>query len=95
MTDKIPLGIDFTSACNTYDTCYGTWRKEKSDCDRTFLADMTAVCYDAMTGYGKDLVMLAECGFFARSYYNAVRYVGFGAYQDAQNEGCEWERCKP
>lgn len=93
--DKFPLGVDFTSACNAHDTCYGTCGNKKSECDKTFLADMKAACHDAMTGYGRDLGMLAECNFFARSYYNAVNLLGFGAYQDAQNKGCEWERCKP
>lgn len=92
--DTFPFDVDFTSACNAHDTCYGTCGKDRSECNKQFLSDMKKECRDSMTGYGRDLVMLAECDTLAYTYYIAVVGLGMGPYQGAQNEGCEWKKCK-
>jgi RHS repeat-associated protein len=36
--------IDFASACNKHDICYGTCGNDKGTCDREFLGDMQLAC---------------------------------------------------
>jgi hypothetical protein len=84
--------IDFTPACNNHDICYDTCNSVKSDCDRAFLADMTAACTVAYSGRGWfDRYMRTACTADAYLYYTAVSKTSTGteAYESAQKEACD------
>jgi len=82
--------INFQSACDTHDNCYGKCGANKATCDSEFRTNMKVLCYYK---YNLDIVtdvptlpnpVLYACYGFAQLYYNAVSNHGQSAYDAAQ-----------
>ena len=83
-------GCSFASPCNTHDSCYGDCYSSKKSCDDGFLQDMQSECDKCYSrGELSNLYMYYRCRMFASIYAAAVRNLGGGAYDDAQDENCE------
>jgi RHS repeat-associated protein len=77
---------DFSEPCEWHDQCYGRCSDDpghKSFCDEGFRDRMLREC-ESLTG-----LMRTNCEANARSYYNAVRTMGGGAYSSAQDSDCQ------
>lgn len=68
---NVPLGFNFTNACNRHDVCYGSAIR-KWECDAGFERDLAGVCGGS-----------APCDAIASLYSNAVKQYGDDAYQAA------------
>ena len=94
-----PGGFDFSGPCQNHDNCYGDCSKKKKDCDDAFWADMNNVCrgyperksaWCSRTHHGRRYRYRCykhprgECMGYAALYAWAVRTMGEGAYNDAQ-----------
>jgi RHS repeat-associated protein len=84
--------INFKSACDTHDNCYGKCGANKATCDSEFRTNMKVLCFYK---YNLDIVtdvptlpnpMLHSCYGFAQLYYNAVSKQGQSAYDAAQKD---------
>jgi RHS repeat-associated protein len=75
----------FLNACNGHDTCYENCSTPKSVCDDVLHYGMQGACYQAGLA-GDDL---ADCLWWADTYYWAVSSYGQGNYDAAQNAHCE------
>lgn len=81
---------DFSIACGNHDFCYGSCQKignsynwkHKKMCDKQFKKSMLREC-KKLTG-----TMRTNCESTARSYYNAVKNRGKGAYKSGQYSAC-------
>jgi hypothetical protein len=103
--NPIPQGYgaaDFANGgCNEHDRCYGKCNAAKSACDQALLDDLLNECvrkYPVDTrgrdGCSDGLCFsnnqrLGICRSRARLYYNAVKSLGQGPYEEAQKEACE------
>jgi secretory phospholipase A2 len=82
---------DFGPACDAHDKCYGTCGKSKDACDEAFQMDMRKICADVfMWNFPGPFI---SCAAQAETYYQAVKGLGEGPFQDAQDEYCEWDDC--
>ena len=79
-------GVDFTSACNNHDTCYGTCNSDKGTCDSLLVSDMATACQTQLQEY-PDLI--PYCENVASIYFVAVTVGGGGAYNAAQDQACD------
>jgi RHS repeat-associated protein len=93
--------INFESACNTHDKCYGRCNADRDLCDIEFGQDMYKLCYDE---YGINMVGKApfiwklrfnSCVDIAILYYEAVSKRGYKPWRDAQNAACDCCACSP
>jgi RHS repeat-associated protein len=90
--DKFPRGVDFSHACDQHDKCYGECGASKEDCDSEFRDELFEAC-DANLSYW-NIPGRAACYATAHSYYLGVDWRGGDPFEDAQDEGCEWECCE-
>ncbi len=93
--------IDFTSACDKHDICYGRCGKKKDDCDNQFRQNMRLLCGGAFGMWGSpfqqknpfgdsiSISKLDTCLALANTYYLAVSMAGKEPYETAQKKGCE------
>ena len=84
------LVIDFTTACNNHDKCFGTCGALKTKCDKDFYDDMVFLCYQK---YNWNSVtpappiyenLLNVCKSLANAYFQAVSNFGNEPYNNAQ-----------
>jgi len=90
--DSFPGGVDFSSACNNHDICYGTCGSSKGTCDDSLRQDMRDAC-DAGLSYW-NIPGRAACYATAHTYYLAVREAGSDPFKEAQDNHCKWECCE-
>ena len=83
-----PMRYDFEQACNEHDKCYGTCGNKKEACDNAFKASMMSTCEKLPTWESPG------CKKAAETYYKAVYKQATNAYEEGQDKGCKWEKCK-
>lgn len=94
--------VDFTSACNKHDECYGTCGASKAACDVKFHGDLKALCshFEISSNWMLYALEIALgsldtiCSVVADIYYAVVAVGGSDAYEKAQDKTCKWESCK-
>lgn len=84
--------FDFEKACNNHDKCYGTCNTNKDSCDSTFHLELKNACYNKKVLWSP--VMFILClEHLSTIYYLAVSFLGKDAYENGQDEACEWKDC--
>jgi len=77
----------FTPACDKHDVCYGTCKKDKDECDKTFCLDLKKACKKTWPD-AADKQRRAGCEDRADLYCAGVVLAGDSAYWNAQAEAC-------
>lgn len=84
--------FDFEDACNNHDKCYGTCNTDKDTCDSTFHSELKDACYNKNVLWAPAMFILC-LEHLSTIYYLAVSFLGKDAYEEAQDEACEWKDC--
>jgi hypothetical protein len=95
LVPNIPLWIiDFKSACDTHDRCYGKCDAEKEKCDTNFYVDMKVLFnreHEWFAAIPPPAGLAAKqdaCDALAWAYHKAVSEFGQGPYDEAQKDSC-------
>lgn len=80
--DKVEWGaVDFTTACDNHDRCYGTWGQSQATCDDRFHSDLKAACRKTYPSRGHAQL---DCYVLAHLYYVGVDTLGGDAFRTAK-----------
>lgn len=82
--------VSFTGCCNVHDACYGGCGNSKVACDVSLGNCMSRACFKVLWA---SPTLLHACVSYANLYPAALTYVGWEAYEQAQDENCVWKPC--
>lgn len=77
-------GVDFATACQTHDECYGELGKDKAFCDTQLGNNIALSCDNQLHGIPHSEEVLPSCHMAAGIYQSAVKNLGGPAYEAAQ-----------
>lgn len=81
-------GVNFRTACDIHDFCYGMCGSDKASCDTEFRNNLNSICDGLPVGDPR----FPDCLFDAEVFYDAVNNLGGGNYDAAQGLAC-WQCC--
>ena len=88
--------VDFTPACNAHDICYGTCGTTHQSCDNSLANAMEAAClewWNSWWGYITVGTAYFSCVAQAEIYRGTLLAGGGMAFDNAQDEACEFDTC--